>query len=124
MDAPTPPPYQKPEAPGVWMNFDNSVSLYHVVGREETFEEAARALFALVREAQDRFPDWPRTLYLDIEGHADPYGRLEEDFVELQQDFFFATLAPFLTAFELPLTGGLVNPSAQRNDVPDGLQIG
>lgn len=119
-----PPAYSKPEAPGIAMNFDNSISLYHVVGANDTFERAAQDLFALLKEAQSRFPDWPRSYYVDIEGHIDDTGRFEDDFVELQQEFFFSTMAPFVSALELPLTGPLANPEAQRNDIPDHLRIG
>lgn len=118
------PDYSKPEAPGLAMNFDNTVSLYHVVEPDHTFEQAAQDVVALLREAQQRFPDWPRTFYLDIVGHLDEQGRFTEDFVEFQQEFFFHVVAPFVTALELPLTGGLVNPEPQRNDVPDRLRIG
>ena len=117
------PDYRKPEAPGLAMNGDNTVSLYHIVAAEDGFERAAHDVAALLREAQERFPGWPRVFYLDIAGHADAEGRLAEDFVEFQQEFFFAVVAPFVTAFELPLTGGLVNPDPQRNDVPDRLSI-
>ena len=117
------PEYQKPETPGITMNFDNSVSLYHVVGAEDDFFGAAQAVFGLVKEAQERFPDWPRVLYLDIDGHRHPRHGFDNDFVEFQQEFFFATLAPFLTGFDLPLTGPLLNPDRQRNDLPDELVI-
>ncbi len=50
--------------------------------------------------------------------------RFDADFYEFQQDFWFSTVAPFVQAFELPVTGGLVNPETQRNDVPDRLNIG
>ena len=105
------------------MNFDNSVSLYHIAEEKDTFEDAAGGLFALLKEAQERFPDWPRILYLDIVGHKDAQGRFDDDFAELQQEFFFACLAPFLTAFDLPMVDAL-NPNPQRNDVPDRLNIG
>lgn len=117
------PEYNKPDAPGIALNFDNTVAVYHVVAEEDTFEEAAQALVTLLKEAQERFPDWPRVLYLDIYGHLDEQGRFEDDFVELQQEFLFACVAPFVTALETPLTGGLVNPEPQRNDVPDRLNI-
>ncbi len=117
------PEYRKPDAPGVWMNFDNTVSIYSVVDERESFEEAAQAVFALVQEAQQRYPGWTRVLYVDITGHRDEWGRFTEDFVEFQQELFFATIAPFVTAFDLPLTGGLINPSPQRNDLPDELVI-
>lgn len=119
-----PPNYDKPETPGISMNFDNTVSLYHVVGPEDTFETAVQDLFALLRDAEARFPGWIRAYYVDIHGHLDEDGRYVDDFVELQQEFFFSTIAPFVTAFELPLTGPLANPDPQRNDVPDELLIG
>jgi len=117
------PTYNKPENPGVWMNFDNTVSIYVVIGPTETFVGAAQTVFAAVREAQTRYPDWPRILYLDIDGHDNGYGSFTEDFVEFQQDFWFSVVAPFLTSFELPLTGGLINPDLQRNDLPDSLAV-
>jgi hypothetical protein len=117
------PAYNKPEQPGIAMNFDNSVSLYHVVGENDSFEKAADDLFALLKEAQERFPDWPRAYYVDIRGHVDELGRFDEDFVELQQEFFFSTIAPFVTALEMPVTGPLLNPDLQRNDLPDRLRI-
>lgn len=118
-----PPQYNKPDVPGVALNFDNSVSVYYVVQPEETFEEAASGVVELVREAEQRYPGWPRTFYLDIVGHSDVQGRLEDDFVEFQQEFLFSIIGPFVTAMETPLTGGVVNPEAQRNDVPDRLKI-
>ena len=117
------PDYNKPDAPGVWMNFDNTVALYHVVEATQGFEEAAQDVFALLKESQARFPDWPRLLYLDIHGHRDPRHGFDTDFIEFQQEFFFSTLAPFLTGFELPLTGPLINPDPQRNDLPDRLTV-
>ena len=104
------------------MNFDNTVSLYHIVGEEDAFEQAAHDLFTLVQEAQERFPDWPRLLFLDIRGHLDTLGRFEEAFVELQQEFMFGFLGPFLTAVDLPLVSAL-NPGPQRNDLPDKIVI-
>jgi len=122
-EGPVAPVYNKPDTPGVWMNFDNTVSLYYVVEPDETFEEAAQGIFLLLKEAQERFPDWPRVLYLDVHGHTGPYGGFDGDFFEFQQEFLLAALGPFFTALDLPLTGGLLNPSAQRNDVPDRLNI-
>ena len=118
------PEYNKPEAPGIWMNFDNSISLYHIVEEEDDFEQAARDVFSYLKRAQQEFPDWPRVLYLDIRGHSGEQAGFDADFFEFQQEFFFSTLAPFLTGFELPLTGALLNPEPQRNDLPDRLVIG
>ena len=117
-----PPTHSKPDAPGIWMNFDNTVSLYHVVGEDHGFEQAAQDLFRLIQEAQERFPDWPRLLFLDIRGHLDALGRFEDAFVELQQEFMFGFLGPFLTAVDLPLVSAL-NPEPQRNDLPGKIVI-
>lgn len=117
------PKHSKPDAPGVWMNFDNTVSLYYIVEPDDSFEQAAQALFALLKEAQAQFPDWPRLLYLDVLGHQGDRAGYDPDFFEFQQDFLFATIAPFVTALETPLTGPLLNPDTQRNDVPDDLVI-
>jgi hypothetical protein len=106
------------------MGFDNTVALYHVVAPDETFEEAAGAVFGLLREAQARYPGWPRVVYLDVEGHAGDAAGFDADFYEFQQEFLFSVVAPFVTAMDAPLTGGLVNPEPQRNDVPDRLRLG
>ncbi len=122
-EPPVVPEYNKPDSPGISMNFDNSVSLYHIVAGDDTFDAATRDLFILLKKAQDDFPDWPRVFYIDIAGHRDEQGRFTDAFVELQQEFLFSVLAPFLTGFETPLTGPLINPDPQRNDLPDKLAI-
>jgi hypothetical protein len=116
------PAYNKPERPGVWMNFDNTVSIYHVVAPEDDFDAAAQGIFERLREAQQRYPDWPRVLYLDVDGHLDALGRFEPDFVELQQEFLIASLGPFFTALDMPLVS-VLNPEPQKNDLPDQLVI-
>ncbi len=126
-DAPDPgfvPDYAKPDFPGVYAGFDNTVAVYHVVGPDDGFETAARALMARLRDAQDRFPDWPRTLYLDLVGHDGDAAGFTPEMYELQQDFLFSSVAPFVAALETPVTGGLVNPDPQRNDVPHRLNFG
>jgi hypothetical protein len=117
------PDYDKPDDEGLHMTFDNTISVYHVVGPQDDFEAAAQGVFAYLKEAQDQFPDWPRVLYLDIEGHREAEGRFTEDFVELQQEFLIGALGPFFTALALPLVQ-VVNPEQQRNDVPDSLALG
>jgi len=117
------PEYNKPDAPGIWMNFDNTVSIYHVVGTQDDFVKAARDVFEWVKRTQEDFPDWPRVFYVDISGHEGEQAGFDADFYEFQQEFFFSTLAPFLTGFELPLTGALINPDEQRNDLPDTLVV-
>lgn len=120
---PDSPEYNKPEAPGIWMNFDNTVSIYHVVEPDEDFEQAAHGVFSRLKECQERFPEWPRVLYLDVKGHLDQHGRFEPDFVELQQEFLIAALGRYFTALDMPLVS-VLNPDPQENDVPDMLTIG
>jgi len=117
------PAHNKPDKPGIWMNFDNTVSIYQVVGTDTGFMEAAQDSFRLLKDAQDQFPDWPRIFYLEVSGHRSPTRQFDEDFVEFQQEFWFSTIAPFLTCFDLPLTGPLANPDEQRNDLPDSLVV-
>ena len=117
------PEYNKPDAPGIAMNFDNTVSLYHMVEPDDTFEDAAGAVFSLIKTAQEDYPDWPRILYVDILGHKGERSGFDEDFFEFQQEFWFSTVAHFVTAFETPLLGGLVNPNPQQNDLPDQLVL-
>ena len=116
------PEYNKPDTPGIHMNFDNTVSLYHIVDEDDDFETAAHDLFDLLDEAQEEFPDWPRVLYLDIENHTREDDRLEEDMIELQQEFLIAAMGKFFTALALPLVA-VVNPDTQVNDLPDELVL-
>ena len=118
------PQYNKPDAPGIAMNFDNTVSIYQVIEAEESFEEAARSAFDLLLDAQARYPDWPRVFYLEVNGHTGEQSGFDADLFEFQQEFWFSTIAHFVSAFETPMLGGLINPNPQRNDIPDGLQIG
>ncbi len=116
------PEYNKPDAPGLHMNFDNTVSIYHIVDEDDGFEAAAQDIFALTKTAQDEFPAWPRVLYLDIQGHIDEQGRFTEDMVELQQEFLIAAMGKFFTALALPLVA-VVNPDKQINNLPDELLL-
>jgi hypothetical protein len=117
------PTYNKPETPGLHLGPGNTVALYHVVEAGDAFEDAAGAAFGLLVEAQRRFPGWPRVFYLDVHGHRGPAAGFDADFYEFQQEFLFGVIAPFVTAFETPLTGALLNPDPQRNDVPDRLRL-
>ncbi|MFK7844828.1 MAG: hypothetical protein AB8G77_05960 [Rhodothermales bacterium] len=122
MNPPLIPKYDKPEQPGIAMNFDNTVSLYHIVQEGDSFDKAAQDIFNLIADGQKRFPDWPRVFYLDILGHLDERGRFDPDMVELQQEFLISALGKFLTAIDMPLVS-IVNPEVQDNNVPDSLGI-
>jgi hypothetical protein len=101
---------------------DGAVALYHVVYGQEGFEEAARQLFTLVREAQAKFPNRRRSLFLDIEGHRNEQGGFDVDMFELQKDFLIGFLGQFLSEIYCPLTG-VTNSKAQENEIPDHLDI-
>jgi hypothetical protein len=99
----------------------DNVALYHVVYPYEDFEEAARALFAIVKKAAQQLPGAPRVLYLDVEGHRNDEGGLDADAFELVSHFLFQMLMPYLTEAHTPL-GAYRNP-AQSDDIPEELQI-
>ena len=96
---------------------DRGVALYHVVLPHEGFGDAARALFRLVRRAQNVNPGARRMLFLDIEGHRQPDGQFDADMRELQQAFLFDVLAPFLTEAHCPLVI-LRNPHPRTTTSP------
>ena len=55
---------------------DKATALYHVVYAHETFDQAAKALLALTRQAQETHPGEPRRLYLHRQDNALPTRRL------------------------------------------------
>lgn len=118
-----PPQYEKPAEPGVFGGFENTVHIYHVVAPEDDFLTSAEAVFARLREAQERFPNADRILYIDIEGHKGQSAGFDGDMFEFQQEFLQGALGPYLTALATPLQS-LFNPREQQNDLPDSLQIG
>jgi hypothetical protein len=100
------------------------IGLYHAVLAHEAFQEAATALFELVRTAQQREPSKRRILFLDIDGHCDDQGRYHPDMLELQTASVEGFLMPFLAEARLPGDVHLVNRTAQRDDVPTSSRFG
>lgn len=101
---------------------NKGVALYHRISFDDSFDDAAQALFKLVKIAQKQFPNKPRYLYFDIDGHKNKVGGFDKDMFELQKEFSFGFLMQYLTELHTPL-GGAANPKGQCNDVPDVLQI-
>lgn len=101
---------------------DKATALYHIVYAHETFDQAAKALLALTRQAQETHPGGPRRLYLDIEGHRNAVGGFDGDMLELQQEFLLGFLMPFLSEASCPI-GRVQNPKGQRDDMPEALAI-
>jgi hypothetical protein len=101
---------------------DGSVLIYHVVHEHEGFQQTAENLFALVNQAQAKFPNKRRVLRLDIDGHRNSQGGFDDDMFELQKEFLVMVLAPFLTEYHAPLFKGR-NEKVQDNDVPERMVI-
>ena len=98
------------------------VALYHRVLRRENFEKAAKDLVSLVYAAEKKDPGKPRILYLDIDGHRNAQNGFDVDMLELQKEFGLNFLLPFLTEIHFPMIS-MRNNNAQRNDVPEQLEI-
>lgn len=104
------------------MKEDNrGIAIYHVVKRKEGFEKSAETLFALVKNAQEKYPNKTRMIYMDIEGHKNKDGGFDHDMFELQKGFVLGFLMQFISEVSMPL--GRYKNENQKNDVPDGLNI-
>lgn len=117
------PKYNKPEKPGVWLGFDNTVSLYQIVTATDSFDDAASGAFSLLKEAQERYPAWPRIYYLDVEGHEGNDAGFDGDLSEFQQEFMIGVMGKFYTALDMPMLS-VLNPEKQVDELPDALSIG
>jgi hypothetical protein len=101
---------------------NGNIALYYRVKPSQGFLESARELFHLVRDAQERYPDRKRHLYLDIEGHRNKEGGYDFDMLELHSKFLTEFLMPHLTEAHGPLAD-LKNPRPQDNVIPAVLTI-
>ena len=81
-----------------------------------------RILCLLVYAAEKKEPGKPRILYLDIDGHRNAQNGFDVDMLELQKEFGLNFLLPFLTEIHFPMIS-MRNNNAQRNDVPEQLEI-
>lgn len=95
-----------------------AIAVYHRVMRREGFEVTAKTLVEMTRDAQYKYPNEPRTLYLDIDDHRNESGGFDADMFELQKEFILGFLLPFYTEAHIPLVS-VKNPNEQDNDVPD-----
>lgn len=99
-------------------NDTKRIAIYHVVYENENFEDAASTLFGLISNAQQKFPDYERILYLDIDGHRDKKGVFDEDMFELQCQYILGFLFKYLSKAYLPIVE-VENKEGQRNDIPE-----
>ncbi|KAF6578390.1 HNH endonuclease [Paenibacillus sp. EKM212P] len=98
------------------------IAIYHVVYEHEDFKTSASILIKLLQNAQKRFPNYKRHLYLDIEGHRNKKGGFDHDMRELQKDFSLGFLMQYFTSIHMPLVS-VENNKLQINDVPEEINI-
>lgn len=101
---------------------DKKIAIYHAVLKNEDFVISAKTLYELVYWAQQKSPNQPRVLYLDIDGHRNSQGGFDHDMFELQRNFIMEFLMPYLAEVHMPL-GSVANKKMQQNDMPEELKI-
>lgn len=101
---------------------EKGVGLYHEVWLNDTFDHAAKALFRIVRSAEDDYPGVPRLLYVDVHGHRDESGEFDDEIRQLDE-FVRTTLALYVTSYPMLLTGEQGENPQQRNDVPERITV-
>lgn len=82
---------------------DSMIAIYHVVYSTEDFNDAAKTLMELTRNAQKNAPNKRRILYLDIDGHRLENGAFDHDMWELQYNFITQNLLYYYTEVHMPL---------------------
>ena len=102
---------------------DHGVLLSHRVSAKDDFAQAAHDVFSLLRVAQAEHPGVPRRLMIDIDGHKGDRAGFDPDFFEFQQEFMLGAMGRFFSRIEMPLTGDLINPEPQDDNIGDGLQV-
>jgi hypothetical protein len=99
---------------------DGQVVLFHRVYAHEGFEESARAIFRVIQVALKAQPGKKRIFFLLIDGHRNAAGGFDAEMLELQGEFMFKHVMPFLTEIHIPL-GAYRNSKPQRDDAPEGV---
>lgn len=102
---------------------EDSIALYHVVYKDDSFELAATMLYQLIISCQAKFPKKKRILYLDIDEHRNNAGGFDNDMMELQNNYILGFLMPYLSKVYLPLGLAVKNPKVQLEDLPEKLVI-
>ena len=103
-------------------NPHKGIAIYHYVYRHEDFETTADILFKLIVNAQKRYPNTARHLYLDIEEHLNKNGGYDTDMFELQTHYTLGFLMQYLTSVHMPL-GDVENNAVQNNNIPNELIV-
>jgi hypothetical protein len=98
------------------------IGLYRDMLVAEDFERCAQRLFKTLQFAAQNYPNQPRILYLEIQGHQNELEGFDRDAWEIIGFFVPEFLAPYLTEIHTPLYS-IKNPGPQREDVPEELII-
>ena len=97
-------------------------AIYYSMEENHDFETAANILLNLIRDSQKDYPNKPRAVYLDIEGHRNEQGGFDTDTYELQTKFAMEFLLLYVSELHMPLIS-LSNTEEQINIIPDVLEI-
>ncbi|MGW4396425.1 HNH endonuclease [Amycolatopsis nivea] len=98
------------------------ILLYHDMAVYENFERCTQRVFKIVKGAQENYPNAPRRLVLDVQGHRSDEGGYDRDAWEVIRYFVLELLFPYLTSVSTPLAH-IENRKRQRNDLPAVLDI-
>jgi len=99
-----------------------TVALYHRMFAHEGFEETAKILFELVKDASKKWPRQERMLFLDVDGHRNKAGGYDHDAYEIMQEYLLGSLGPYLTEIWTPLIHTR-RSVPQLEQIPDELLI-
>ncbi|MCW3084857.1 MAG: endonuclease [Bacteroidetes bacterium] len=101
---------------------NQGIAFYHIILPHDTFEDAARVIFASIYKTQKNYPNQERYVFIDIEGHKNKNGGFDHDMYELQSYFNLHVVLPFVTRIYSPLIS-VQNRYSQNNNIPDNLEI-
>ena len=104
-------------------NKEKSIAVYHIVYKNENFNDAAHATIDLTRECTKNFKNKKRKLFLDIEGHRLKDGTFDHDMWELQFQFIAKNLLFYYSEIHMPSVT-IQNPYEQIEEaIPDNFII-
>ena len=97
------------------------MAIYHLVLANENYEQSAATIFKLVSEAQMLRPNYPRCIYLDIEGHQNADRGFDDDMFGCSKD-----LLGFMMQYVNEICRAACprqEPALADNDLPERLDF-
>ncbi|MCJ8330137.1 MAG: hypothetical protein HRT89_22555 [Lentisphaeria bacterium] len=114
----------EPESDGISVaDGENELAIKISLTEDDTFESAANKVFGFLKEANDTFFEYPRHLFIHIEGHTGKQHGFDPDFFEFQQEFLLGAMGAYFTSIHIPIAGSLFNKEDQTNSIPDKLNF-